>query len=416
MAGAVSVGLVVVAASASHLFSAHTAAATAPAVNMNCTLIVPANPLTAQGLASPYQLTATNPAAGPCNEANPNQTAFVQGAVINPATGQISVYNPLVIDKGTQPAQQPVMPALPAGGIVAVWFGFNGNTLTLQGADQAGITGPTPTGSPTAAPTTAPSGPASATPTTAPTTAPTVTPTTAPSGTPTATPTATPTPSPTWTPGGNGWWYYYFYWHHHRYLHWRHHRHHGHGWRYGTVPAGRSSGGNGSAAGTVGGPAGAASGPAGAAGGPAGAAGGPAGTPTTPPANANVPAASATPDAILQQANCIAGESIQGQFSSFTQVGSCNGLAFFHAANDAIQEGKLTVPSPGTALDGQPCPTTRDFSVIDQDQSDNVTTEYLANGNGQTAQDTAGNQQALAGAATLFNGSDNGLIDLFVDP
>ena len=43
--------------------------------NPNCTLIVPANPLTAAGLATPYQLTATNAGNGPCNEANANQSA-----------------------------------------------------------------------------------------------------------------------------------------------------------------------------------------------------------------------------------------------------------------------------------------------------------------------------------------------------
>src|SRR5579862_8801639 len=73
----------------------------AVAIDMNCTLIVPANPLTARGLATPYQLVATTPANGPCNEANPNQSAFVQGAVIDPATGKISIYEPLVIDKNT---------------------------------------------------------------------------------------------------------------------------------------------------------------------------------------------------------------------------------------------------------------------------------------------------------------------------
>jgi len=54
--------------------------------------------------------------------------------------------------------------------------------------------------------------------------------------------------------------------------------------------------------------------------------------------------------------------------------------------------------------------------VIDQDQSDNVTTEYLSTGNGQTAQDNAANRASLGGASTMFNGSDNGLLDLFVDP
>jgi hypothetical protein len=104
----------------------------AAAVNGDCTLIVPSQPLSAQGLATPYQLVATDPANGPCNESNKAQAAFVQGAVINPATGQISIYNPLVIDQGTQPAATPIVPQLPANGIVALWFGFNGNNLTLQ--------------------------------------------------------------------------------------------------------------------------------------------------------------------------------------------------------------------------------------------------------------------------------------------
>ena len=30
----------------------------------------------------------------------------------------------------------PVVPTLPAGAVGAVWFGYNGNTLTLAGADQ----------------------------------------------------------------------------------------------------------------------------------------------------------------------------------------------------------------------------------------------------------------------------------------
>jgi hypothetical protein len=54
--------------------------------------------------------------------------------------------------------------------------------------------------------------------------------------------------------------------------------------------------------------------------------------------------------------------------------------------------------------------------MIDQDQSDNVTTEYLTTSNGQTAQDTAANRNSMAGAATLFNGSDNGVLTLFIDP
>ena len=110
-----SVAVVAAAAGMNRMLTARPAAADAPAVNVNCTLIVPADPLTAEGLAAPYQLTATDPASGPCNEANTSQTAFVQGAVLDPATGKISVYNPLVIDAGTQPAVAPVVPVLPAG-------------------------------------------------------------------------------------------------------------------------------------------------------------------------------------------------------------------------------------------------------------------------------------------------------------
>lgn len=111
-----------------------------PTVNMNCTLVVPDQPLTPQGLATPYVLKATNPANGPCLEANPMQSAFVQAAAVNPTTGALAVYDPLVIDQGTQPAITPVVPDLPAGSVVGIWFGFNGAVLTLQGAQGTTLT------------------------------------------------------------------------------------------------------------------------------------------------------------------------------------------------------------------------------------------------------------------------------------
>src|SRR6266851_1835927 len=228
----------------------HMRSHSAAAVDMDCTLIVPTQPLTAQGLATPYQLLATNPANGPCNEANPNQAAFIQAAVLNPATGQISIYDPLVIDQDTQPAMPPVVPQLPGGGVVAIWFGANGNTLTLQGANNS-----------------------------------------------------------------------------------------------------------------------------------------------------------------LQDGNCVngAGDSI------FGQVSYCNAPAFFQAAHTAIQAGKLVPPPIGRAKDGLPCPTVRDFAVVDQDQSDNVTTTYLVTGNGQTAQMTAANAAALQNTQVQHNGSDNRLLAVLLD-
>ncbi|WP_280724196.1 hypothetical protein [Kitasatospora sp. MAA4] len=236
-------------------FAATTPPAAPPAQpNPNCTLRVPANPLTAQGLATPYRLTATDPAQGACHESNANQSAFVQATVIDPATGTLSVYNPLVIDNGSTPAAAPVLPALPAGAVVGIWFGYNGNTLSLAGQTAAG--------------------------------------------------------------------------------------------------------------------------------------------------------------------NCVGG--IQGG-QPFGQFAYCNAPAFFTAANTAEGAGRLAVPPLGTAKDGRPCLTTRDFGLVDQDQSDNVTTEYLVSTQGTIAQKTAKNAAALAGGAmmqpaALLNGSDNLLLDNFEDP
>jgi hypothetical protein len=223
------------------------APAAAAAPNPNCSLAVPANPLTAAGLATPYQLSATDAAGGPCNEANANQSAFVEATIIDPATGALSVYRPLVVDNGTQPAAAPVVPTLPANAVVGIWFGFNGTTLTLQGGNQG---------------------------------------------------------------------------------------------------------------------------------------------------------------------NCVNGTN----GSTFGQFAYCNAPALFTAANKAIGAGQLAVPALGTAKDGKPCPTTRDFGLIDQDQSDNVVTTYLILGNGQVAQNNAANTAALAGSNPIVNGSDNLLLDAFVDP
>src|SRR3989442_10587883 len=100
-----------------------TFAQTPPAPNPDCTLIVPNAPRTAAGLATPYQLVATDPANGECHETDTNQSAFVQAAILDPETGRISIYSPLVIDKGSKPAAAPVVPKLPDYAVVALWFG-----------------------------------------------------------------------------------------------------------------------------------------------------------------------------------------------------------------------------------------------------------------------------------------------------
>ena len=247
--------------------SSGSAGVSSTAVEDTCDIIVPAHPLTAKGLATPYQLTGPSggsPAATGCQMVNSfNLGAFVQATILDPATGALAVYNPLVITAGTTPAIKPVVPRLPKGAIVTIEFGFNGTFLIQVGA---------------------------------------------------------------------------------------------------------------------------------------------------------------TPDA-LAEGNCVDGE----PGSPFGQVSFCNGINFFHEASRLERSGRLVVPSAGIAKrmvategslgTGQECPTTRNFDMVDQDPSDNVTTKYLLDpATGQTAQDNAANAARMPGAQVLVNGSDNALIDDFLDP
>jgi hypothetical protein len=234
-----------------------TATAPPPAANTDCVIIVPAHPLTAAGLATPYKLTGPDgmsPEDSGCTMANSaNLGAFVQATILNPANGALSVYEPLVITQGTQPAAAPVAPRLPRHAVVTIDFGFNGTNLIQVGA---------------------------------------------------------------------------------------------------------------------------------------------------------------TPYA-LRQGHCVNG--LPG--SIFGQVSFCHGTAFFRAARRAERRGRLVVPAAGTSpVTGQACPTTRDFTIVDQDPSDNVTTKYLITADGRTAQVNGANAAALPGATAISNGSDNALLDGFMDP
>jgi hypothetical protein len=114
-----------------------------------------------------------------------------------------------------------------------------------------------------------------------------------------------------------------------------------------------------------------------------------------------------------QQGNCI---DAYGN-SLINQTPQCNAANFYRLANREIAQGTLTVPPAGTGQDGQACQTTRDFALIDQDQSDNAVASYLFDpATGQSAQATAANAAAMANATVEQNGSDNGLLDKFVDP
>ncbi len=101
------------------------------AASLNCSLTVPANPLTAAGLATPWQL------GDGCSMANAGtEGAFVEATIVSP-NGQLSVYSPLVVTAGTQPAAAPVAPTIAAGSVVEISVGFNGTNLFLTGAGAA---------------------------------------------------------------------------------------------------------------------------------------------------------------------------------------------------------------------------------------------------------------------------------------
>src|SRR5581483_3859417 len=108
------------------------------AVNTSCDIVIPAHPLTAKGLATPFLLTGpagTSPAASGCQMINSLQLgAFAQATILDPATGKLFVYNPLVITKGTKPAVKPVVPRLPRHAVVTIDIGFNGAILRQAGA------------------------------------------------------------------------------------------------------------------------------------------------------------------------------------------------------------------------------------------------------------------------------------------
>jgi hypothetical protein len=212
---------------------------------------VPDAPLTAQGLATPYQLVATNPADGDCHEADPMQSAFVEAAILDPQTGRIAIYRPLVIDQlKPTPAAAPVVPDLPDNAVVGLWFGYNGMNLTLQANDR-----------------------------------------------------------------------------------------------------------------------------------------------------------------VLEDNNCVQG---------LAQFAYCNAPAFFAAAHDAIQGSRLRVPPLGTWPDPngneQPCPSARSWDLVDQDQSDNLLTQYLLTADGHLAQKTAQNMAQFPDATVLSNPSDERLLGVFVAP
>ena len=107
-------------------------------VAQDCVLSVPANPLSAKGLATPYTVKG-------CNQIDfGNQGSFVEAAIFDPATNQITVYHPLVVNDGAVAGTdfiEPVSAQVPQGATVGIWFGTNAATLTLAGDTRNCVNG-----------------------------------------------------------------------------------------------------------------------------------------------------------------------------------------------------------------------------------------------------------------------------------
>jgi hypothetical protein len=102
-----------------------------------------------------------------------------------------------------------------------------------------------------------------------------------------------------------------------------------------------------------------------------------------------------------RQGNCIdaLGNSL------INQTPQCNAFNFYRLANFGIAHRILKIPAAGTGQDGQACQTTRDFAMIDQDQSDNAVAHYLFNpdtvpGSGDRLQAVHGAQRHQPGRAS----------------
>src|SRR6266849_6121914 len=101
------------------------------AASTNCSVAVPANPLSAQGLATPWVL------GDGCTWANGATEGVFVDATILSQNGQLQVYDPLVINQGTTPSVAPTPPTIAAGSQVILSVGFNGNALALVGQGAA---------------------------------------------------------------------------------------------------------------------------------------------------------------------------------------------------------------------------------------------------------------------------------------
>lgn len=97
----------------------------------NCVITVPPNPLTAEGLMTPFTMTGCNQLDFMC------EGSFAEAVIYDPATNSISAYHPLIVNAGMVEGVDFIAPSpvtVPTGATVAIYFGSNALTLTLTGS------------------------------------------------------------------------------------------------------------------------------------------------------------------------------------------------------------------------------------------------------------------------------------------
>ena len=96
-----------------------------------CGLIVPENPLSYQGLNTPYILKSFTGNAADCSVLDQRTTVFVEIVIFDISASTFYIYNPLVVNRLKQIKIYDEIPQLPDQNIVGIWFGSNGVTFKL---------------------------------------------------------------------------------------------------------------------------------------------------------------------------------------------------------------------------------------------------------------------------------------------
>jgi len=124
-----------------------------------------------------------------------------------------------------------------------------------------------------------------------------------------------------------------------------------------------------------------------------------------------------TIDYSINSNSLISGNCVNGlqNGSIFGQFAYCNAEKFFKRVNEMIINSPIKIPELQNSPMGDVCPTTRSFGVIDQDQSDNVLSQYLLLSDNTVSQDYKINKEKFPNFKILGNGSDNRLLNNFIN-